>query len=383
MKKLALLLAMGLFTIVSYSQPCLPDGIQFVRQTQIDSFQIKYPNCTKIEGGVFINGEDISSLSSLSVLTSIGGYLSVIQNPILKNISGLDSLTSIGGYLSINHNESLKNLSGLNSLISIGQYLDITGNWNLTSISVLSNLKSVGGRVEINSNNYLNSLIGLEGLTEINGNLAISGTYFLTNLYGLNNIYSINGSLEILGNSTLENLNDIQSLTSLNGKILLIGNDKLTDITGLKNINADSLMGLHIYTNDSLRNCHIQSICDYLITENSIVQIYDNATGCNSQEEVEEACGSSIFEFHSFTKINLTPNPFTTSTTIEYTLNSPQTVIISFYDSYGRAVDIITQHQQQGLQKVIWTPEELNEGIYYFRVETGGQVTTGKVVYMK
>jgi len=81
--------------------------------------------------------------------------------------------------------------------------------------------------------------------------------------------------------------------------------------------------------------------------------------------------------------LKIYPNPFTTSTTIEYTLNSPQIVIITFYDNFGREVDRITQHQQQGNQKVIWTPEGLNEGIYYFRVEAGSKVVEGKVVLVR
>ena len=31
-------------------QTCLPDGITFVRQSQIDSFPFNYPGCTIIEG---------------------------------------------------------------------------------------------------------------------------------------------------------------------------------------------------------------------------------------------------------------------------------------------------------------------------------------------
>ena len=80
--------------------------------------------------------------------------------------------------------------------------------------------------------------------------------------------------------------------------------------------------------------------------------------------------------------ISAIPNPFSTSTSIEYTLNSPQTVTITFYDSYGRTVDRITQHQQQGLQKVVWMPAGLNEGIYYFRIEAGNQQTSRKVILM-
>jgi S-formylglutathione hydrolase FrmB len=52
---------------------CLPQGITFTNQAQIDNFQTNYPGCTEIEGDVTIAGDDITNLNGLSVLTSIGG----------------------------------------------------------------------------------------------------------------------------------------------------------------------------------------------------------------------------------------------------------------------------------------------------------------------
>ena len=55
------------------AQPCLPDGIVFTTQAQIDSFQINYPNCKEITGGARIQGTDITNLSGLSEIISMGG----------------------------------------------------------------------------------------------------------------------------------------------------------------------------------------------------------------------------------------------------------------------------------------------------------------------
>jgi len=65
----------SLFTLHSLSQPCLQEGVTFSTQEQIDSFQANYPNCTEIEGGVLIEGSDITNLDGLNVITSIGDYL--------------------------------------------------------------------------------------------------------------------------------------------------------------------------------------------------------------------------------------------------------------------------------------------------------------------
>ena len=50
MKKLTLLFVLA-FIIqgIGYSQSCLPEGIIFETQAQIDSFQIDYPGCTEID----------------------------------------------------------------------------------------------------------------------------------------------------------------------------------------------------------------------------------------------------------------------------------------------------------------------------------------------
>ncbi|RLD59692.1 MAG: hypothetical protein DRJ05_06040, partial [Bacteroidetes bacterium] len=107
MKNLALLFILAFFIqSVASSQPCLPDGIEFTTQAQIDNFQTNYPNCTEIEGDVTIAGDDITNLNGLSVLTSIGGALTIngdmgVTNSNLTSLTGLDNLTSIGGDLKI------------------------------------------------------------------------------------------------------------------------------------------------------------------------------------------------------------------------------------------------------------------------------------------
>jgi len=79
----------------------MPDGIEFYSQEQIDNFQTNHPSCTEIEGYVVISGDNITNLNGLSVLTSIGGYLSIEANDALTSLSGLDNVTTIGGDLSV------------------------------------------------------------------------------------------------------------------------------------------------------------------------------------------------------------------------------------------------------------------------------------------
>ena len=78
------------FQIMAYSQSCLPEGITFTTQSQIDSFQINYPNCTEIKGNVKIVGDNILNLNGLSTLNSFGGCLEIKYNDFLTNLSGMN-----------------------------------------------------------------------------------------------------------------------------------------------------------------------------------------------------------------------------------------------------------------------------------------------------
>ena len=87
------------------SQSCLPLGITFSTQEQIDNFEINYPGCTEIEGTVFIEGNDITNFNGLSVLTSIGTNLQIKDNNALTSLNGLHNLASVGGYFEISRND--------------------------------------------------------------------------------------------------------------------------------------------------------------------------------------------------------------------------------------------------------------------------------------
>ena len=74
---------------------CLPEGITFTTQEQIDNFQNNYPGCTEIEGDVYIgdwmSGSSITNLNALGILTSVDGSLHIGHNPSLTSLIGLDN----------------------------------------------------------------------------------------------------------------------------------------------------------------------------------------------------------------------------------------------------------------------------------------------------
>ena len=149
-----------LFNLSEILSQCLPDGITFSTQAQIDSFQINYPNCSEIEGNVIIIGNDITNLNGLNGLTSIGMDLSIGDffgdgNPRLVNLIGLENLTSIGRNLSCSHNDSLVNFAGLENLIKIEDGLWIHFNSSLKNLIGLSNVTTIEYHLEIGGNDSL------------------------------------------------------------------------------------------------------------------------------------------------------------------------------------------------------------------------------------
>ncbi len=344
---IALILVLFSTTEVS-SQSCLPDGITFSTQAQIDSFQINYPGCTEIEGDVIIQGSDINNLNGLNVLISIGGSLRIWSNPTLSSLTGLEGLTAIVGDFNIYDNDALTSLTSLEGLTSIGGNLKIDNNGALTNLTGLDNVTSIVGDLWIQENDTLSSLTGLEGLTSIVGDLRISFNTALISLTGLENVASIGGYLEIWNNPTLPSLMGLENLTSIGehlriilnfvltnltgldnltsiggglmiggdymlggnpaltslagleglisigGDLRIIWNETLTSLSGLDNIDAGSIDNLYIYNNYLLTSCEVQSVCDYLLSPNGSVNIYNNGSACNNPLEVANACGNTL-----------------------------------------------------------------------------------------
>lgn len=331
-----------------FSQLCLTGGTTFTLQSEIDSFQINYPGCIIINGDVTIQGSDISNLDSLIVLNNIYGDLNIGQifSPAetLVSIQGLQNLESVEENLNIEFAQSLPSLDGLQGLLSIWGSIRIANNPLIKDLSPLSNITGLGYDIEIidndsleyiqafqyleslphdlwiNQNPLLKNLQGLEGLNYINGFLFIGGTKklqdlselssltmvgegmnifdndSLTSLTGLENLTSINSAdvfapfLSIQMNGTLENIEALSNLSEIGGAVWINNNPMITRLNGLENINASSISELIISGNELLYHCSVEGICNYLASDDAIVIIENNASQCNSNEEVESIC---------------------------------------------------------------------------------------------
>jgi len=70
------------------------------------------------------------------------------------------------------------------------------------------------------------------------------------------------------------------------------------------------------------------------------------------------------------------PNPFNPKTTIEYTLNDPGHVLIDIFNLNGQVVEtLVDQPQTTGEHNVLWQPEGLASGLYFYRLHVGDPAT--------
>lgn len=319
MKKLSLLIVLAFIIQANVSsQSCLPEGISFTTQAQVNSFQINYPNCTEIEGDIEIYGDDITNLNGLNVLTLIGGDLRIWENSALTSLTGFNNLISIEGDVEIESNNALINLNGL------------------------GNLTIIGGDLFIAANRVLSSFSGLENLTSIEGNLSIGRPWgsnpSLISLTGLNNLTSIGGGLFIDGGQSITSLTSLDNLTSIGGDLWIWATSVLTSLTGLDNIDAGSIDSLFIFDNISLSNCDVKSICDYLVAPGGSIEIHDNAHGCNNKEEIEEACSAVGVSDQSLEPvISIYPNPAKNDIYIS-TKNGVKIIYVNIYNQVGQKV---------------------------------------------
>jgi len=342
---------------------CLPQGITFSTQAQIDNFQTTYPGCTQIQGTVEIHGSGITNLSGLNILTSIGSNgedLVIGENDILNDLTGLNSLITIGGSLRIGGNNVLLNLSGLNSLTSIS------------------------GNLMMWSNPLLDSLTGLENLTFIGGDLDIGvpgqahpfGSPSLISLTGLNALTSIGGTLYISLNYALTNLMALENLTSIGRFIVIEENDVLNSLNGLDNINATTIEHLAIVNNTSLSNCAVQSICNIIANPNSTIDIHNNTTGCNSQAEVDTACKTLSVENLTFDdEFSIYPTPSSTQITIETSV-TPNQCKLSIMNLNGR--ELITFKITEPKTQI--NISVLPSGVYFVRLTGERMVQVEKFI---
>jgi len=289
---------------------CTLCDMNFIRQSQLDSFIIQYPYCEQVDN-IKIYGLDINNIHALKNLNFISQL--TIANTSIHSLKGLDSLRR-SDYIVINNNDQLQDLKILNHL-------------------------HFAKRISIVSNDALQTFEGLSGDSIML--IIVEGNRKIKNLKGLKSVFCkrlsiYNGNFESMSGHNLENLkilnlSNINTLDSLNFKNLdSIYIDLCPKIFSLKALdNLLSLNTIELYLNENLRECSTELICKKMSDASFNIRLALNSNGCNSKEEIIEKCITNTENEPALNQIEIYPHPITNGINIRGLMESMDYKIIN------------------------------------------------------
>ena len=113
---------------------------------------------------------------------------------------------------------------------------------------------------------------------------------------------------------------------------------------------------------------------EIIITENNL----------NVEKNLSFLDATNVKESNIKSDLLITPNPFTNSTTIKYTLDNPSQVRISIYDAFGKEITTLKdEFQDAGEHQAIFNAENFPQGMYYYTIQIGQQTDNGKLLLIK
>jgi hypothetical protein len=336
-------------------------------------------------GGSLVAGFNtaLSSLDGLQGLDTVRGNVEIHDNESLTSVNGLNNVEAIKCHLLIENNPELQNLDGLENLHSVNLRFILGGNNSLNNISGLSNLAYLGDELWIGYNDDLYNLNSLESLDSIGGNLVITSNISLVNLSGLDSIFSVGGYLEISDNDDLASLQALHNLSSINGSMMIYMNDGLSSLSGIDNIHAGTITGLWIDNNSLLSTCEVNSVCSYLSNPNGTTTIENNAEGCDSPGEVQEACFEGVGELAVGSRqltVIVYPNPTRNMVDFRWAMGDFQRVTLKIFDNYGREIAMLMDEKlASGQHDFQFNTSWLSTGLYFYYLSCGDKAAGGKL----
>ncbi|MEZ5196745.1 MAG: T9SS type A sorting domain-containing protein [Bacteroidales bacterium] len=140
-----------------------------------------------------------------------------------------------------------------------------------------------------------------------------------------------------------------------------------------------------IQNNQTFIICEVQSICDYLTSSNGEVEIWGNAPGCNSPEEIDSLCNITVVQnFYEEYEILISPNPINIQAVLSFNLTTPRPVDIRIYNTTGICLNSWQfQNQQPGQKEFKLDLKDLQAGIYFCQVQIGNKMVTKKIIKTK
>ena len=187
-----------------------------------------------------------------------------------------------------------------------------------------------------------------------------------------------------------------------NGAFTEFYTDKIFNVNAVCN-EFNKIPGIHMaYTYD--KNAALPSVKLNFQMENNIRKLTysygwgDCMSGCSMWKHwnvyVYDNCSvefignnppiyTGINNYETISGVTVSPNPFYSTTTIQYELRQAGMVKLAIYNNTGSQVDMIIENQSSGKQQMVWNADKFPTGIYFYRFKSGEQIGTGKLVLMK
>jgi hypothetical protein len=109
-----------------------------------------------------------------------------------------------------------------------------------------------------------------------------------------------------------------------------------------------------------------------MLTEDEVQQVYEGTTGLDDKSSTVPVLTQNY------------PNPFSSSTTIMYSLARKTQTEIAVYDLLGHKVaTLVHEYQNAGTYKVIWDASRFSAGVYIYQLKTNDFILTEKMKLIK
>jgi transposase-like protein len=101
-------------------------------------------------------------------------------------------------------------------------------------------------------------------------------------------------------------------------------------------------------------------------------------TGVTSVEQLGAGVPTSYALYQNY------PNPFNPATTIQFAIPKPSAVVLTIFNSLGRAIDVLVNQQLPvGYYRVQWVPRNMPSGVYFYQVRSDEFNETKKLLLLR
>ncbi len=166
---------------------------------------------------------------------------------------------------------------------------------------------------------------------------------------------------------------NFRNVTGITYPLLLNAGQTLVDYYGGSGFYDRSVVigadGFLKYKGTTFVDSDYEDVVDVITAELAVI---------NTSSEIDNDSPKSIRLDQNY------PNPFNPSTTISYQLASPGEVKLQVFNALGQQVaTLVDEFQASGNQTLSWDASSVPSGIYIYRLITGGEVLTKKMMFIK